>query len=95
MIGWDFRKNQTDIWEFFNFNGKFARRPKSVNDYSSDGIQFVNSDGEVVELDDEESDSNFDPSNDGRSTTSYVKSPRHEVQIMYIQMEFCEKSTLR
>lgn len=73
-----------------------ARRANNVRDYSSDGIEFVNSDGEVVELDDDdESDSNFDAANGGPSATSYAKSPRHEVQIMYIQMEFCEKSTLR
>lgn len=24
-----------------------------------------------------------------------VRSPKNEIQIMYIQMEFCEKSTLR
>lgn len=66
-----------------------------MHDSSSDGIQFVNSDGEVVELDDDESDSDSDVQNGRRSSTSYAKSPRHEVQVMYIQMEFCEKSTLR
>lgn len=71
-------------------------RANNVREYSSDGIEFVNSDGEVVGLDDDdESDSNFDAANGGRSDTSYAKSHRHEVQIMYIQMEFCGKSTLR
>lgn len=68
-------------------------RPQSTHDFSSDGIQFVNSDGEVVENDDEnEDDETNSISND---QLHHCRSPKPEVQIMYIQMEFCEKSTLR
>lgn len=66
-------------------------RPNTGNESSSDGIEFVNSDGEVIE-DNEESDLDSDEEDTG---TDAYRSPRSEVQIMYIQMEFCEKSTLR
>lgn len=68
------------------------------NDSSSDGIEFVNSDGEVIEDDDENDD---DDDNDDESHTNIENkqvsclSPKYEIQVMYIQMEFCEKSTLR
>lgn len=68
------------------------------NDSSSDGIEFVNSDGEVIEDDDENDD---DDDNDDESHTNSENkqvsclSPKYEIQVMYIQMEFCEKSTLR
>lgn len=56
------------------------------NDSSSDGIEFVNSNGDVVHYDD-------DPVEDEKeSTTRPLKS---EIQYMFIQMEHCDKSTLR
>lgn len=73
--------------------------PHSARDFSSDGIEFVNSDG-VVEADDDDDDDDEDnedeesPS-DAKDKQSLSRSQRCEVQIMYIQMEFCEKSTLR
>lgn len=67
------------------------------NEFSSDGIEFVNSDGEVIEDDDEndDDDEDDDESQAISSTKQISRSPKHQVQIMYIQMEFCEKSTLR
>ena len=59
---------------------------------SSDGIEFVNSDGECVESDDEEEDDENDPK---QNTENGKRSTTPLVQFMYIQMEFCEKSTLR
>lgn len=70
------------------------------DDISSDGIEFVNSDGEVIE-DDDENDDDDDEDDDeeesqaNSSNKQITRSPKYEVQIMYIQMEFCEKSTLR
>ncbi|XP_031618624.1 eIF-2-alpha kinase GCN2 [Contarinia nasturtii] len=70
------------------------------NEFSSDGIEFVNSDGEVIEDDDDENDDDDDDDIDDESQANssdkeIIRSPKYEVQIMYIQMEFCEKSTLR
>lgn len=65
------------------------------DDSSSDGIEFINSDGEVVEAGDDSDENDSIPvsvKTDGRSS---FRSPKQEFQIMYIQMEFCEKSTLR
>lgn len=78
----------TQVQIFLNF---------SSDSSSSDGIEFQNSDGEVVELpdDDETDDTTIDRSKSSNNTRSMRKSPRPEPQIMYIQMEFCEKSTLR
>lgn len=66
-------------------------RPNNAHDFSSDGIEFVNSDGEVVVDDDDDNEDDIE-SNSNEITH---RSPKHELQIMYIQMEFCEKSTLR
>lgn len=57
-------------------------------DSSSDGIEFVNSNGEIIASDDDSS------SEETARELSSVNS-RPLLQYMYIQMEFCEKSTLR
>lgn len=60
-------------------------------DSDSDGIEFVDSNGEIAvyeDYDDENSDSKM--VNTNRDTPS-----RSIIQVMYIQMEFCEKFTLR
>lgn len=61
------------------------------DDSSSDGIEFVNSDGDIVESDDESTKEISDKC----ELFGTARSPKPENQIMYIQMEFCEKSTLR
>lgn len=61
-----------------------------ADDSSSDGIEFVNSDGDIIESDDSSGRNEQSESGDVLS-----RSPKPENQIMYIQMEFCEKSTLR
>lgn len=55
-----------------------------MDDSDSDGIEFVNSNGEAVvyESDETERENQESPS-------------RQIYQVMYIQMEFCEKCTLR
>lgn len=73
------------FWLFY-----YCCSPHSARDFSSDGIEFVNSDGEIV-ADDEDEES----TSDTKDQQSLSRSQRCEVQIMYIQMEFCEKSTLR
>lgn len=58
----------------------------------------MNSDGEVIEDDDENDDDDDDDDDESQAVSSsqqISRSPKYEVQIMYIQMEFCEKSTLR
>lgn len=62
------------------------------DDSSSDGIEFVNSDGDIIESDD---DGENEQSELKGELFGVAKSPKPENQIMYIQMEFCEKSTLR
>lgn len=64
------------------------------DDSSSDGIEFVNSDGDIVESDDD-GDKFGDEQSEQSELIGTAKSPKPENQIMYIQMEFCEKSTLR
>lgn len=73
------------------------------NDSSSGGIEFRNSDGElVVSLDDDDGagggngieESIVSQEAATRRSPAY-KSPRPDRQTMYIQMEFCDKSTLR
>uniref|UniRef100_A0A336LN81 non-specific serine/threonine protein kinase n=1 Tax=Culicoides sonorensis TaxID=179676 RepID=A0A336LN81_CULSO len=54
---------------------------------SSDGIEFVDSNGAVTKYDDD--------SDDEANHTKSTKEEKNEIQYMYIQMEFCEKSTLR
>lgn len=51
----------------------------------------------MIEDDDEDEDEDEDDDNDDDKLNQLVvaRSPKHEIQIMYIQMEFCEKSTLR
>lgn len=68
--------------------GWMNRIPNPVDDSSSDGIEFVNSNGDIIESDDDcEDEKTID-------VTETMKS-KPIVQFMYIQMEFCEKSTLR
>lgn len=76
------------FYGFINFKIIFIRscRP-NIDDDSSDGITFLDSKGEVAEYEDEGNSTD----GAGRRTCS----PRPNKQIMYIQMEFCEKSTLR
>lgn len=67
-------------------------------DSSSDGIEFRNSDGELVSLssnDGDDDDTDEKLPNKELTRRSAFKSPRPDAQVMYIQMEFCEKSTLR
>lgn len=54
-----------------------------------DGIEFVDSQGRVVKYDDDEEADDSSEKGDGGSVA-----PRKNT-ILYIQMEFCEKSTLR
>ncbi|KAI8044028.1 hypothetical protein M5D96_000177 [Drosophila gunungcola] len=58
----------------------------TMEDSDSDGIEFVDSDGKVAVYDDEEQED---------SIRGKTNSPRPLMQVMYIQMEFCEKCTLR
>ncbi|KAH8383572.1 hypothetical protein KR009_009336, partial [Drosophila setifemur] len=58
-----------------------------MEDSDSDGIEFVDSDGKVAVYADEVEDED--------STRGKTNSPRPQMQVMYIQMEFCEKCTLR
>lgn len=58
------------------------------NDDDSDVVEFVNSRGEPVEAIDECSDDESDGIGNGHQK-------KIEFQYMYIQMEFCEKNTLR
>ncbi|XP_068157751.1 eIF-2-alpha kinase GCN2 [Drosophila tropicalis] len=58
----------------------------TLDDSDSDGIEFVDSNGQVAVYDDED---------DEDSTRGKTSSPRPLMQVMYIQMEFCEKCTLR
>ncbi|XP_055375008.1 eIF-2-alpha kinase GCN2 [Condylostylus longicornis] len=74
----DSEESSSSIWKGFLQN---------VDDSDSDGIEFVNSDGEVVVYDECEASEDEDK--------HYISSPKPLNQVMYIQMEFCEKSTLR
>lgn len=64
------------------------------DDSSSDGIEFVNSDGDIIESDEEDAKFRDEQSEKGE-LLGMARSPKPQNQIMYIQMEFCEKSTLR
>lgn len=55
---------------------------------SSDGIEFADSNGLVTKYDD-------DSDEEERPHTKDTKDGSNEIQFMYIQMEFCEKLTLR
>lgn len=61
----------------------------TIEDSDSDGIEFVDSNGQVACYDDD------DDSDKEDSTRLKANSPRPLMQVMYIQMEFCEKCTLR
>lgn len=65
-----------------------------VGSDSSDGIEFVNSDGECCIQYDEDEGNKSDDEGQG-NLDKRIRSPRIDNQFMYIQMEFCEKSTLR
>lgn len=60
-----------------------------MDDSSSDGIEFMDSQGQQNVYEDEEEEDDLT-----QSIQRSHKSPKPD-QIMYIQMEFCEKSTLR
>lgn len=66
----------------------FIGNPGDDSD-SEDGIEFVDSRGQVVEYDEESSAS--EKNEKGKGDGAVVK----KNVILYIQMEFCEKSTLR
>lgn len=70
----------------------FNCRP-TIEDSDSDGIEFVDSNGQVAIYDDDDDDD--DDSDKKDSTRQKANSPRPLMQVMYIQMEFCEKCTLR
>lgn len=58
-----------------------------MEDSDSDGIEFVDSDGQVAVYDDDDEDDSI--------KEDKTISPHPQMQVMYIQMEFCEKCTLR
>lgn len=68
--------------KWVNFNNK-------VDNDSSDGVVFVDSNGKPVSFKEEESFV------DEENCRAVVERKRHVIQYMYIQMEFCEKSTMR
>ncbi|XP_055902335.1 eIF-2-alpha kinase GCN2 [Eupeodes corollae] len=72
----DMDESSSSIWKGFM---------PTIDDSDSDGIEFVNSNGEVAVYEEESSD----------ETVEKCASPRPMAQVMYIQMEFCEKCTLR
>lgn len=57
----------------------------NMDDSDSDGIEFVDSNGEAVVYESEETETDNQQSSCSRPIC----------QVMYIQMEFCEKCTLR
>lgn len=64
----------------------------SSDDSEDDGIEFVDSQGRIVNYDDDEDDIDINKSiNEIRQKSD----PIRKYTILYIQMEFCEKSTLR
>lgn len=64
----------------------------NADDSDSDGIEFVDSNGEIVKYDDDDDDDEEEESS--RHVSKGGNSPK-PIQVMYIQMEFCEKCTLR
>ncbi|XP_013102234.2 eIF-2-alpha kinase GCN2 [Stomoxys calcitrans] len=62
-----------------------------MDDSDSDGIEFVDSNGEVAVYNDNDDDDDDEVD----SELCKAMSPKPLMQIMYIQMEFCEKCTLR
>ncbi|XP_030371378.1 eIF-2-alpha kinase GCN2 isoform X2 [Scaptodrosophila lebanonensis] len=60
----------------------------NMEDSDSDGIEFVDSNGQVAVYEDDDND-------EDDSSRLKATSPRPQMQVMYIQMEFCEKCTLR
>lgn len=65
-----------------------------MDDSDSDGIEFVDSNGQVAVYDNDD-DVNEDTEKDDAVQRKQGNSPRPQMQVMYIQMEFCEKCTLR
>lgn len=65
----------------------FIGNPGNSDDSDDDGIEFVDSQGQVVQYDEESSESEKKCRGDGPVVRKNV--------VLYIQMEFCEKSTLR
>lgn len=82
------------LFFFLNLNEGFTinyvYRP-AARDSSSDGIEFVNSNGDIIESDEESEDCVEESERNSEMTPK----PKALLQYMYIQMEFCEKSTLR
>ncbi|XP_039950475.1 eIF-2-alpha kinase GCN2 [Bactrocera tryoni] len=64
----------------------------NADDSDSDGIEFVDSNGEIVNYDDDDDDDEEEESS--RQVSKGGNAPK-PMQVMYIQMEFCEKCTLR
>lgn len=64
-----------------------------MDDSDSDGIEFVDSNGKVAVYDND--DESEDTEKDDALQHNQGNSPRPQMQVMYIQMEFCEKCTLR
>ncbi|EDW16491.1 eIF-2-alpha kinase GCN2 [Drosophila mojavensis] len=71
------------------WNGYIA----NMDDSDSDGIEFVDSNGKVAVYDND--DESEDTEKDDALQHNQGNSPRPQMQVMYIQMEFCEKCTLR
>uniref|UniRef100_W8B1Y4 non-specific serine/threonine protein kinase n=1 Tax=Ceratitis capitata TaxID=7213 RepID=W8B1Y4_CERCA len=61
------------------------------DDSDSDGIEFVDSNGEVANYDDNEDETEKTEASKNVKRTNLP----HVRQVLYIQMEFCEKCTLR
>lgn len=72
-------KDDSDDW--INF---------APDDDASDVVEFVNSRGEPIKNDDYSDDEESESAANG-----HQKKTSKEYQYMYIQMEFCEKNTLR
>lgn len=94
-IGFHLGEYQSNFVQFYLYNYfliYFYYIFRSTRSESSDGIVFENADGtsqvDSISIKDEsQSDTNLENKSDNQG-------PR-EIQFMYIQMEFCEKSTLR
>ncbi|EDV94516.1 GH19296 [Drosophila grimshawi] len=82
-------ESSSSMWNGYMNNG--------VDDSDSDGIEFVDSNGKVAVYDDDDDDDDDDDHNQHKEDSSQrkINSPRPQMQVMYIQMEFCEKCTLR
>lgn len=73
-----------------NLDSEWLNLVQNSDDSSSDGIEFVNSNGEMNESDSDEDEEESSSEDDNSQNTK-----SNLVRYMYIQMELCEKSTLR